>query len=236
MPVVCTEVGPWNADVLGLSDKSVIEVEVKKSRSDLLREFKTKTAKHFRYANAEVSSAGPGGVPNYFYFFVPEGMEEGALKTVSELAPKAGVAVMVEDARLLAGRNVRIAKKPTRLHSHKPRPGLLATAIMRMSSELCGLQQALTTTHRAIEIHLQDIKGQALLMHARSAGTLDFEDVADVELRAAELARCVEGIEDFKGLPIEQKNRWLQASERWLEAQCVNALDWEAKAYNWSKR
>src|ERR1700761_5989417 len=91
MPYVATETGYWAADVFGANDKFSIEVEVKVSIADLKREFTTKTAKHYLYANAEASPTK--GAPNYFYFYVPQELEQQALEVIKEKAPKAGLAV-----------------------------------------------------------------------------------------------------------------------------------------------
>jgi hypothetical protein len=232
MPVVCTEAGPWNADILALSDKMSIEVEIKKSRADLLAEFRNKKAKHHQYANAET---GPAAfVPNYFYFFVPEHLAEGTVKTVEELMPKAGVAVMT-DTNYLDGRNVRIAKKPIKLRDAPPRPGFLSTAVMRMSSELCGANLALDRAYNEIVQQLRSVREEVSIAQIRIAGALDCEDAAeDLLLRARELKSCVEGTDIFMGP--EDEAKWKAAAEKWLEAQYFNSRSWMSETFNFRRR
>lgn len=145
LPYVCTEVGPWSADVVGMNSKFSVEVEVKTSKADLRREFSTKKAKHYLYANAD-GEAGLSTPPNYFYFLVPKDLQEYACETVAQLAPKAGVAVYDPDGLGLHrdGDKTFVARAPTRLHAKPPGDEFKRTMLKRMGSELC----ARYVTHR----------------------------------------------------------------------------------------
>jgi hypothetical protein len=223
MPIVCTEAGPWHADILGLSDKMAIEIEVKKSRSDLQAEFRNKKAKHYSYANAETGTAA--FVPNYLYFYVPEPLGEYATKALLELCPKAGLAIQT-DTNFIDGRNTRIIRKPTRLRVAPPRPGFIRTAIQRMSSELCGRYIALEEYYERIYETVRAAERAAVDAAYRSAGALDCEDPeVDLEARARELKFCVEGTDIF--LNQEDRAKWEAIARKWLEAQYLNSKGWE---------
>jgi hypothetical protein len=226
MPIVCTEAGPWNADILGISSDMSIEIEVKKSKSDLKRDFTSKKAKHFAYA------AGTSRwVPNYLYFYVPEELGEFAVQHLAEACPKAGVAVYKETENL-DGRNTGIVKKPIRLREEPPHPGLVRTAIQRMSSQLCGQIIAFEGFRARLESTFAWTLKGGVDAAVRIAGTLDPEDrEGDLRLRAAELAFCVEQIQDFGKLPPEQQQKWLDAAKRWLDAQYVTSKEWEDASY-----
>lgn len=225
MPIVCTEVGPWHADVLGISDKMVVEVEIKKSRSDLRRDFSDKKTKHWTYANAEQY---PGRfVPNYLYYYVPPTLKDYALEVIAREAPKAGLAVQT-DTEFLDGKNTEIVKKPTKLRSTPPSPAFLRVAIMRMSSELCGRHVVNDELISNLTSTVTHTHNEALKRVARNVGMLDIEDREhDERQRAAELAYAIESIKDFNGLPPEQQAKWLEAAKRWLEAQHLNSEGWK---------
>lgn len=164
MPYVATEAGYWSADVLGVCEQFSVEVEVKMSIADLKREFTTKTAKHYLYANAE--SAPSKGAPNYFYFYVPKELEEKALEIVGTEAPKAGLAVY-EGGSWMDGKKTSIAHRPTKLHARPPSPAFIKTVLNRMGSELCGRYlaqqrffQHMTDAMRAADRGIVDVMKQ----------------------------------------------------------------------------
>jgi hypothetical protein len=188
-----------------------VEVELKKSKADLLAEFRSKQTKHYLYGNADPQDRY---IPNYFYFYVPEHMGEYTVEVVKERAPWAGVAVQC-DGDLLNGRNTVVAKAPKQLHDGKPGNPFLRTAIMRMSSELCGKHAVIDEVLKELG-RIQDIGAAAAL---RQAGTLDCEDLpGDRIRRAAELAEAIEGLK-LDGAPEDQQQKWLQAADRFLEIQ-----------------
>lgn len=225
MNIVASEVGRWNSDVLGLSDKMSIEVEVKVSKSDLVREFSSKQTKHYYYANA-----GPRTetVPNYLYFAVPEVLEAVALEILKEKAPKAGL-VLHTDTNLLAGRNVRVAKKPTRLREGPPSPALIRTAMARMSSELCGSKQALDQVREHLLGAVDRVEQSIVSSSYRVAGALDCEsEPSNIEHRAAELAFCVEGL---TWTDVSDRDKWREAARKWLDCQFLDSKNWTIHSY-----
>lgn len=222
MPIVCTEVGQFNADILAISSKMCIEVEVKKTKSDLLRDFTHKKQKHFIYNKGFSHSPF---LPNYFYYIVPQQLGDKASEIIKEKAPKAGLAVVLEDDHTL-GKNVSVIIKPKRIHEQKPTFRLVQAAFMRMSSELVGLHQSNFNAHNFLANEVRRISGQSLTAALRLHGTLDSEkDIpTEKQMWAMELARCVDGItaENWLQLSQEQKNKWLVAVDKWREAQHVS--------------
>lgn len=217
MPVVCTEVGRWNADVLGLNASMCIEVEVKKSIADLRAEFRNKPSKHFVY-NGDGKARLTGGVPNYFYFFVPHELADKAVEVAAEKAPKAGVAAFWPASRDfgMGRRNVEVIKRATRLHDKKPSPATLRAALLRMSSEICGLRMSMD---KLVGAETQPIS-EILKQIAFSSSTLDFEDFdVDLERRGAEIALAVDPNMKWTSLSHMERIRWIFAAQRLQEAQ-----------------
>jgi hypothetical protein len=157
--IVCTEVGRWNSDVLGLSAEDSVEIEVKVTKSDLKAEFKNKRDKHTRYFANDLNrdNADTKGIPSYFYIMMPEHLIDEALPIVAVECPKAGVLKYSGDLRQYGGLNTSVVRRATRIHSKPPTKGTVNTAIRRMSSELCGV-------HKLVEVLVADFNDH---IHAR---------------------------------------------------------------------
>jgi len=224
LPIVCTEVGNWYADVLGLSKTMSVEVETKISRSDLRAEFARKKAKHHLYQNA---SGNLASVPNYLYFLVPASLKADALEIVVPANPKAGIAVFNgQDA--LGGRNVEVIKPAQKLHANKPPVRLIRTAMLRMSSELCGVWLSNEKLRGWLEEQVRRMSDASVIAGFRSAGSLDVETPADIDIRADELREAVEGrAVPWPALPAEQQEKWRQVAVRYLDITGFNVADWE---------
>ena len=142
--LVATEVGFYNSDVLGINKKSIIEIEIKNSRSDFLNDFKKR--KHRTYANPNKGD----WVPHFFYFYVPSGLVEFAtdqLKTYH--APELQIAkygiisdtnsVYRADSNFSTWQSISVCKKPTRLHKNDISERVKNDTIARMSSDLANM-------------------------------------------------------------------------------------------------
>jgi hypothetical protein len=191
MPIVCTEAG-YQADVLGISATTVIEVEVKCSASDMRAEFAKKTLKHEKYLDSMAQKEPRGSyVPNYWYLFVDVGLRERALELLEEKAPYAGLLVRHHPAYQkygAGGYNVLCDRKAKRIHNKPPRPLFVRGAIMRMSSALVGWH-LMAGAKFGDEQTMSSVITERL--HAVE-GVLDFEDTdRDLERRGAELAWVV---------------------------------------------
>lgn len=230
MPIVCTEVGRWNADILGVSTLDAIEIEVKCSRADLKAEFKNKTAKHFLYSNSSSNTT----CPSYFYFLVPERLKDFALELLAETSPKAGLLVCDAESEQYHKDTISVVKKATRITKQKPSQHLVATAMARCSSELCGLYAKNNRLAKSVSEAIQKFQSDLAAVTARTFGTLDYEDTEkDLEQRAAELAFCVDGIdkEAWERLAGIDKVKWLEAARKWLKAQYVLMEGWKDETF-----
>ena len=186
IPLVATEVGRWNADVLGLAEKYSLEVEIKRSISDLRADFKGKRSKHYYYARAQSQYRG-SGAPNYMYFLVPQSLADAAMKYLESQAVTAivntetsagavsryGLLSVPDDASSQgheAGRNVKTVRRAKFLHKNAPSASLVQEVTRRLSSELVGLYQH----HLSLEAHLlegleearKDVRACAAVMAA----------------------------------------------------------------------
>lgn len=166
MPLVCTEVGQWNADVLGIGPTRSIEVEVKKSISDLRADFKNKRNKHYYYDRQQALSTDEVPkfrrdamhVPNYLYFIVPEVLRDKALVVLEGQNPKYGLLWVpalsfgseTSSLGYAAGKNLQTAKKAQKLHNTPPSEAVVRGAMKRLSSELVHLYQ----THEELQTRL----------------------------------------------------------------------------------
>lgn len=138
---VATEAGGFNADVLGADKFQLIEVEVKKSRSDLLRDFQTKAWKHMLYNGP--GEAPHAWVPNWFYFVVPVELGDWAKEQLEAKKTPAGLLVLNKasySTGYVPRGNLVVKKRPKQLHDRPPQPGTLSKLAERMANELTSLR------------------------------------------------------------------------------------------------
>ncbi|KKN77614.1 hypothetical protein LCGC14_0358890 [marine sediment metagenome] len=90
------------ADILADTGSEFIEVEVKITKSDLMREKKKKRNKHHRFKTADRGSWNQWYLPNRFLFCVPEKLSKFALDYVSELNSNYGVIIFNTELYLQA--------------------------------------------------------------------------------------------------------------------------------------
>lgn len=174
MEYVCTEGGYWEADVLGLSEKFAIEVEVKMSRQDLKREFRSKASKHYLYNNVDGSPSKQ--VPNYFYFYVPAELEAAAMEIIGSECPKAGLAIYEPFGWARDGKKTRVAKRPTKLHDTPPTSNFIHTVLLRMGSELCGRYLVSQVLHKNVAKALAGSDELVVELMQKMVETPDIED------------------------------------------------------------
>ena len=139
MPIVATEAGYWNADVLGINDTECLEIEVKVSVSDMRAD--RHKAKHDRYGEIPLESLPTRyNGPNRFYYLVPVEMQEQALCFAAEMNPKYGVILCTnyEAISYRCHEHLSVCKRAMPLHNNKPSETLKNIIIKRMSSELAG--------------------------------------------------------------------------------------------------
>jgi len=125
---VATEVGSFNADVFGVSEKKSFELEIKISVSDLKQDFKK--YKH-RYYNGEQygSNYQTDWHPSHFYFVVPESILSDAKEYVAKHPHgfKYGV---------ICAETMTVHKNPKRLHEREPSSKVKFQIALRMGSQL----------------------------------------------------------------------------------------------------
>lgn len=216
MPIVCTEAGSWNADVIGMSSELCIEVEVKKSISDLRADFKNKTAKHYVYNNA--SGFDPrnasGYVPNYMYYFVPYALAEKAEEVIQEKAPKAGLAALKHSGGKHQG-IVEIVKRPSKLHDRKPSHSFVRAAVMRMASEIC-------IAHLTIDSWKEGDRVPDIVKYAAAMeGTLDFEFPEAVLVERGQLLMHSLG-GDWEKADFVERVKYIFAAQTFLTSRTQN--------------
>jgi hypothetical protein len=222
--VVCTEVGIANgnylADVVGASTTAVYEVEVKISRSDFKNDKLSKSEKFHRYAHAK-----PGfthRVPNYFYYFIPEGIKEYVTNLMAEedaTFEEAGLIVYRPDYNYRPGANLESIKPARKLHSEKPSRRYLYEILMRTSSELCGTKVALARLQNELSTMVARVDAQVIQSARRVGGTLDIEDpTADIDYRARQLAEAVDSI-PWAVADEATKQKWISAARRLMASE-----------------
>lgn len=206
LPLVCTEVGGWNADIFGASKTRLVEVEIKKSLSDLKAEFKNKKEKHSYYRNVESPSA-----PKYFYFCLPEHLVEKAQSIIEEGFPEAGILLFSDEASI---GYVYLHKKAKALHNNAPSDTILNSMILRMSSELTTLRTALDEVLRS---HYEQIQGKlegSLTEMSLLYGTDLASEVAErtnhhprVTSLAMRLAEALDGVDSDAWFELDSKSQ-----------------------------
>lgn len=212
MPIVCTEAGMSHglADVIGLNTENCIEVEVKISKADLKREWKSKASKHLIYASPNRYHKAP----NYFYFLVPEAIADYACQEAEANNKAYGVLVPKENKKF--GDNLKSVRKATKLHDKEPSPAMVGVAIRRMSSELVGLHKANQDIRGQIVDKLTQFADGTVHQALLAAGPLTLENADHLLAKAMELAFCVEGINpaDFALMDAPKQDQWLQAAQK----------------------
>lgn len=136
---VCTE-GVRNADVSGIKNNKLIEVEIKISKSDFKNELKHKQCKHDEYKNPDEhlkASWKNQEIPNKFYFCVPIEMEEWALKELDKINIKYGLLIW-EDCGDVGW--IRQRRSAMHLHTEKISDKALDIFLKRLTSEVINLR------------------------------------------------------------------------------------------------
>lgn len=123
---IATEVGCHGADILGVNEKKMIEVEAKVTLIDFKNDFRK--GKHYAYAN----SVGMW-VPNIFYFAVPSELVEPCKKILQEKDSKYG---------LIDADEWRVIKRAKKIHDKEPSSKAKFRIALRMGSELLRFHEA----------------------------------------------------------------------------------------------
>lgn len=213
LPLVCTEVGRWSADVWGASKTRLVEVEIKKTLSDLKAEFRNKKVKLSFYRNAGKYSTTD--IPKHFYYYIPEAMVEKATPLIVEEFPEAGILVNMEDVQDV------VARRPKALHNNPPTDRTLNTMMLRMSSQIYSLHSALDRVIYTQAEYLQD----ALTDHLNHTSFLYGADICVEEGKevsprittlAMRIALAMDGVseDDWPSLSTEGKARYIDGARK----------------------
>src|SRR5258706_12434618 len=147
---VASEAGFFNADVLGSDGKKLIEVEVKKTKSDFANDFRNKPWKHMFYGKPVESQLA--WVPNQFYFLVPAKLEVEALKILLDNDSPAGLLVLDRPMTGIYGyahrKHVGVAKRSKAIHDRPPSATVLAKLAKSKASALVTTKLSLDTLVR----------------------------------------------------------------------------------------
>lgn len=139
---VASEYDVWagkRADVFGANERESVEVEVKVSRMDLLRDFERKPWKHDRYREGSRGAMG-ARTPNRVYFAVPLRLKDAALEVLAKEAPTYGLITLGEDEHgyyaELPWKRLRVVRSAKWLHRDPPAKSLIEDLTHRMASEV----------------------------------------------------------------------------------------------------
>lgn len=141
--LACTE-GINNADVNAVSPTSLIEVEIKISKTDFLSEFdgksKIKAYKH-RVLSGEIKPKRGYIVPNYFYFCTTNELKDFILEYINTNYPKYGLLICDERRQFNRRSHIYCAKKAVKIHDNKPTNSAFEKIYKRLSSEVITLKE-----------------------------------------------------------------------------------------------
>ena len=142
-PLVASEVGYFCSDVLAIDpDKGrFVEIEVKISKSDFMADFKKRKHEYYLKLYKEKKYISQreyinSFIPKFFYFAVPECLEDYAIEAVKDLPY--GL-IIYRHSNISHARRVSIKIKAKRIHNNELNKCVTRTVINRMYSEICNL-------------------------------------------------------------------------------------------------
>lgn len=135
---IATEVGGYSADVLGINEKKMIEVEVKVTLEDFKNDFRK--PKHRQYVDAyEMDYAWhKQWVPTHFYFAVLPDM----IPKVKEYLEQQVSAPKAKSYGIIDMSTWKVVKRAQWLHKREPTNRAKCTVALRMGSELIRFHEA----------------------------------------------------------------------------------------------
>lgn len=174
MPFVADEVGfHWLADVAGADERSLIEIEIKTSVSDLKRDFSAKGTKHWKYLNAPADFSW---VPNRMYFAVPWELATRTAEELEKAAPNYGVLSYTEpagDYSEVPWKRLCVAKRAKPIHDRAPSERVRHIFLKRMGSDLCHFHM-MRHHYGGLMDHMTDLSRKMVKPEADAVET--FED------------------------------------------------------------
>ena len=132
---IATEVGAYNADVLGVSEKQMIEIEVKVTIEDLRADFRK--SKHDYYSKKEIDESRyyeTRWYPTHFYFCLPKRLIPQALEYLST-RPSA------EKYGVIQFEGMEIIKRPKKMRVNEIDSHVKFTIALRMGSQIIRMMR-----------------------------------------------------------------------------------------------
>jgi len=133
---IATEVGAFNADVVGTDGKFLFEVEVKMNMRDFRADFQKQKHRYYADKGKYLSVWKKGWIPNKFFFAVPPDLVLEA-KDVLEDHPQYGL-LTVNWKQWWRTPEIKTVRQAKFLHKNPPPKKTMDLLIHRMSSEICG--------------------------------------------------------------------------------------------------
>lgn len=129
---IATEVGAHSADILGINEKRMVELEVKITLSDLKNDFKKH--KHYVYRKEDYSSWQLQWVPTHFYYLVPKELVAQAKQFLDTYKCEKYGIIQAED--------MTVIKRAAWLHKREINSHVKFVVALRMGSELLRFHEA----------------------------------------------------------------------------------------------
>jgi hypothetical protein len=133
--LIATEVGGYSADVLGVNEERMIEIEIKTTFQDFKNDFKK--YKHSVYTNYFGVDHTTQWVPNHFYYAVPSDLVEKVANHLGCVDRQ-----NVDLYGIICSDNWMVHKRAKWLHKDKPNSRVKGTVALRMGSELVRFHEA----------------------------------------------------------------------------------------------
>lgn len=132
---IATEVGAYNADVLGINEEKMVEVEVKVSMADLKNDFKKH--KHITYSGRYGTEHETQWIPTQFYFAVTEEIvAEAKAFLESDRGERS------KSYGIICLKDWSVVKRAKKLHKNRPNNRVKCVTALRMGSELIRFHEA----------------------------------------------------------------------------------------------
>jgi hypothetical protein len=132
-PFIATEVGGFNADVVGVTEKDLVEIEVKVSIEDLKADLRKEKHRYYNNETTFISHSAPW-IPTHMYYAVSADLVD---KTVELFEQRKLV-----NYGIINGENFQVVKNAKRLHKKQPCQSVKFKIALRMGSELIRFHEA----------------------------------------------------------------------------------------------
>lgn len=134
---IATEVGGYNADVMGINEKRMIEVEVKVTFEDFKNDFKK--YKHRAYSGV-YGIERDQWIPTHFYFAVTPDLVDKVKEYLESFDKDRGT--RADSYGVIDSSIWKVVKRAKWLHKNPPNNRVKCTCALRMGSELIRFHEA----------------------------------------------------------------------------------------------